>query len=87
MWKRLKFSIILATALIPVASASAQSTHSQDRQALYEDEATKSCTDDLNHDRLDNYGSLDECVSDRAKRLAQKDASKSASAGTATPAH
>lgn len=78
-------TILMVFAVAPTAFAEAQGDPSLAQQAQYEEEATKSCNYDLDHDRFGNYGSIDECVSARARKLAVEAATKSTTAQAAVP--
>ena len=60
---------IAMTASVPTMAAPASVASSADMQAKFQQQAEKSCSDDLDHDRFGNYGSMDECVSDKAAKL------------------
>jgi len=57
------------TAAAPSMAAPAGAAASADMQAKFQQQAEKSCNDDLDHDRFGNYGTMDECVSDKAAKL------------------
>jgi hypothetical protein len=78
-------TVLLGFAVAPTAYADAQSNPAAAQQAKYEQEAAKSCNYDLDHDRFGNYGSIDECVSDRAQKLAEAGVTKSTTVQPAVP--
>ena len=57
------------TASAPIMAAPVSAAASADLQAKLQQQAEKTCSDDLDHDRFGNYGSMDECVSDKAAKL------------------
>jgi hypothetical protein len=68
----------LAFVVAPITYAAAQADAASGQQAKYADQALKSCNYDLDHDRFGNYASIDECVADRAQKLARDDQRKAA---------
>jgi hypothetical protein len=67
----------------PLAHAAAQAASGD--QAKYTAQALKSCNYDLDHDRFGDYASIDECVADRAHKLAREDQAKAAGVPSAKP--
>ena len=75
----------LAFVVAPMSHAAAQAEAASGQQAKYADQALKSCNYDLDHDHFGNYASIDECVADRAQKLARDDQAKASAAHAPKP--
>jgi hypothetical protein len=69
MIRSLMVAAAFGIAMAPLMPAMAQQAGSADTQAKFQQEAEKSCNYDLDHDHFDNYGTMDECISDKMAKL------------------